>query len=460
MIPLAVAEIAEIVGGRVEGDGGAVVTGPVVTDARLCEAGSLYVARLGEHADGHDFVGQAAERGAVAALTNRAVEGLACVVVADVQAAFAALAHAVVATVPGLVVVAVTGSSGKTSTKDLLEQVLATHGATVASRESFNGEVGVPLTALRVEAGTRYLVLEMGARGAGHLRYLTGIVAPDVSVVLNVGSAHLGEFGSVEAIAAAKAELVTDLPETALAVLNADDARVAAMAGRTRARVVTFGLAAGADVRAAQVRLDDRARATFTLVAGAGSAEVTLGLHGEHHVSNALAVAATALSVGMSVADVAAALSGSRAVSRWRMQVTERADGVTVVNDAYNANPESMRAALAALVAMAGGRRTWAVLGEMLELGADAGAEHESIGQRAAQLNISRLLCVGSGAAAIHTGAVMARSWEEAPVLVPDADAAYDLLDRQLRPGDLVLLKSSRDAGLRLLGDRLAGVSP
>ena len=460
MIAHTIAEIAEIVSGRVEGDGSAVVTGPVVTDARLCEAGSLYVARLGEHADGHDFVGQAAERGAVAALTNRAVEGLACVVVADVQAAFAALAHAVVAAVPGLVVVAVTGSSGKTSTKDLLDQVLATHGATVASRESFNGEVGVPLTALRVAADTRFLVLEMGARGAGHLRYLTGIVAPDVSVVLNVGSAHLGEFGSVEAIAAAKAELVTDLPETALAVLNADDARVAAMAGRTRARVVTFGLAAGADVRAEQVRLDDRARATFTLVAGAGSAEVTLGLHGEHHVSNALAVAAVALAVGMTVADVAAALSGSRAVSRWRMQVTERADGVTVVNDAYNANPESMRAALAALVAMAGGRRTWAVLGEMLELGAEAGAEHESIGQRAAQLKISRLLCVGSGAAAIHTGAVLAESWEEAPVLVPDADAAYDLLDRQLRPGDLVLLKSSRDAGLRLLGDRLAGVSP
>lgn len=460
MIPHTIAEIAEIVSGRVEGDGSAVVTGPVVTDARLCEAGSLYVARRGEHADGHDFVGQAAERGAVAALTNRAVEGLACVVVADVQAAFAALAHAVVAAVPGLVVVAVTGSSGKTSTKDQLDQVLATNGATVASRESFNGEVGVPLTALRVEADTRYLVLEMGARGAGHLRYLTGIVAPDVSVVLNVGSAHLGEFGSVEAIAVAKAELVTDLPETALAVLNCDDARVAAMAGLTRARVVTFGLAAGADVRAEQVRLDDRARATFTLVTGAGRAEVTLGLHGEHHVSNALAVAAVALEVGMTVADVATALSGSRAVSRWRMQVTERADGVTVVNDAYNANPESMRAALAALVAMAGGRRTWAVLGEMLELGAEASAEHESIGQRAAQLKISRLVCVGSGAAAIHTGAVLADSWEEAPVLVPDADAAYDLLDRLLRPGDLVLVKSSRDAGLRLLGDRLAGVSP
>jgi len=465
MIALTLAEVAEIVSGEVVGRReavvtGPVVTGPVVTDARLCEPGALYVARRGEHADGHDFVAQASERGAVAALTTRVVDGLPCVVVPDVQAAFAALASAVVAAVPGLVVVAVTGSSGKTSTKDLLAQVLGAHGATVASRESFNGEVGVPLTALRVVAGTRYLVLEMGARGVGHLRYLTGIVAPDVSVVLNVGSAHLGEFGSVEAIARAKSELVADLPETALAVLNADDPRVAAMADLTRARVVTFGLAAGVDVRAEQVRLDDRARATFTLATATGSAEVALGLHGEHHVSNALAVAAVALEVGMAVADVAAALSGARPVSRWRMEVTERADGVTVVNDAYNANPESMRAALKALVTMAGGRRTWAVLGEMLELGAGAVAAHDGIGRFAAGLGVSRLVAVGSGAAAIHTGAVMGGSRGQESVCVPDADAAYDLLEQQLRPGDVVLLKSSRDAGLRLLGDRLAGVSP
>ena len=460
MIALTLAEVAEIVSGEVVGQREAVVTGPVVTDARLCEPGALYVARRGEHADGHDFVAQASERGAVAALTTRVVDGLPCVVVPDVQAAFAALATAVVAAVPGLVVVAVTGSSGKTSTKDLLAQVLGAHGATVASRESFNGEVGVPLTALRVVAGTRYLVLEMGARGVGHLRYLTGIVAPDVSVVLNVGSAHLGEFGSVQAIARAKSELVADLPETALAVLNADDPRVAAMADLTRARVVRFGLAAGADVRAEQVRLDDRARATFTLATATGSAEVALGLHGEHHVSNALAVAAVALEVGIAVADVAAALSGARPVSRWRMEVTERADGVTVVNDAYNANPESMRAALKALVTMAGGRRTWAVLGEMLELGAGVVAAHDGIGRFAAGLGVSRLVAVGSGAAAIHTGAVLGGSRGQESVCVPDADAAYDLLEQQLRPGDVVLLKSSRDAGLRLLGDRLAGVSP
>ena len=457
MIALTLDQVAAAVGGRVVGDGSVLVSAAVVTDARLAEPGALFVARRGEHADGHDFITQAAERGAVAALTDHEVAGLPCVVVPDVQAAFAALATDVLARVPGLRVVAVTGSSGKTSTKDLLAQVLATHGPTVASQESFNGEVGVPLTALRVQADTRHLVLEMGARGAGHLSYLTRIAAPDVSVVLNVGTAHLGEFGSVEAIATAKAELVTDLPPTALAVLNADDDRVAAMAGRTHARVVTVGQSAGADVRADDVRLDDRGRASFTLVAPAGSARVTLRLHGEHHVANALAVAAVALELGMDVDAVSAALSAAGPVSRWRMEVTDRPDGVTVVNDAYNANPDSVRAALKALVGMARDGRSWAVLGEMLELGEESVSEHDGIGRLVVRLGVDHLVVVGRGAAAMHTGAVMEGSWGEESVLVPDVEAAHALLSAQLRPGDVVLLKSSRDAGLRHLGDRLAG---
>ena len=457
---MTLAAVADAVGGRSDGDLSAVVSGPVVTDARLAEPGSLYVARRGEHADGHDFVAQAAERGATAALTDRVVTGLPCVVVPDVQQAFAALARAVVAQVTNLTVVAVTGSSGKTSTKDLLAQVLATHGPTVASKESFNGEVGVPLTALRVQRETRYLVLEMGARGIGHLSYLTSIVLPDVSVVLNVGSAHVGEFGSIQAIAEAKSELVTALAPGALTVLNADDPRVAAMAALTPARVLTVGESAGADVRAEQVRLDDLGRPSFALITPAGDAQVRLRLHGQHHVGNALAVAAVALELGMTLADVASALSSATAVSRWRMQVTERADGVTVVNDAYNANPESVRAALKALVGMTRGGRSWAVLGEMLELGDDAVAEHDGIGRLAVRLGVSRLVVVGRGAAALHTGALMEGSWGEESVLVPDTDAAFDLLSEQLRPGDVVLLKSSRDAGLRWLGDRLAGIGP
>ncbi|KQX63605.1 UDP-N-acetylmuramoyl-tripeptide--D-alanyl-D-alanine ligase [Angustibacter sp. Root456] len=459
MIALTLLEIAQVTGGEVVGDpraGATVVDAAVVTDARECGPGSLYVARRGEHADGVDFVPQALERGAAAVLADRPVDALPCVVVADVQEAFAALARAVVQRVPDVTVIGITGSSGKTSTKDLLASVLAELGPTVAPEASLNGEVGVPLTALRIEPSTRYLVLEMGARGGGHIRYLTEIVRPDVSVVLNVGSAHLGEFGSVEGIAEAKSEIVQALEPQGLAVLNGDDSRVRAMRERTRGRVVLVGRSADCAVRADEVTLDDQARASFVLVTPEGSAPVRLALFGEHHVANALAVAAVARELGMPVDAIAAALGRGRAASRWRMEVTDRPDGVRVVNDAYNANPDSMRAALKALVAMAAGRRTWAVLGEMLELGPDSLTAHDEIGRLAVRLNVSRLVAVGPGARPIHTGAVHEGSWGEESVHVPDVEAAYTLLREQLQPGDVVLLKSSRDSGLRYLGDRLA----
>ncbi len=456
MIPLTLDEIAEVTGATVHGDGTRVVTTAVVTDARRCVPGSLYVVRVGEHADGFDYVPQAIAGGAVAVLATRPADGIDSLVVSDVQAAFSALARAVVDRVADLTVVAVTGSSGKTSTKDLLAQVLARHGATVAAPESFNSEVGVPLTAVLVEPSTRYLVVEMGARGVGHIADLTAVTPPQLSVVLNVGTAHLGEFGSVEAIGRAKSEIVQALTADGVAVLNADDPVVRGMRDRTRARVVLVGRADDADVRAVDVSLDDQARASFELVTAAGSARVSLGLHGEHHVGNALAVAAVALELGMPLPEVAAALGDARPASRWRMEVTDRPDGVRIVNDAYNANPDSMRAALKALVGMGSGRRTWAVLGEMLELGPDSVAEHDAVGRLAVRLNVSRLVAVGPGARAIHTGATQEGSWGEESVHVPDAEAAYALLTEQLRPGDVVLLKSSRDAGLRYLGDRLA----
>ncbi|MGN6612867.1 MAG: UDP-N-acetylmuramoyl-tripeptide--D-alanyl-D-alanine ligase [Angustibacter sp.] len=459
MIALTLQEVAEVTGGEVVGDprgGATLVDAAVVTDARECAPGSLYVARRGEHADGLDFVSQAVERGAAAVLSDRAVDALPCVLVADVQEAFAALAHAVVERVPSVTVIGITGSSGKTSTKDLLAGVLAEVGPTVAPEASLNGEVGVPLTALRIEPDTRYLVLEMGARGGGHIRYLTEIVRPDVSVVLNVGSAHLGEFGSVEGIAEAKSEIVQALEPQGLAVLNGDDQRVRAMRERTRGRVVLVGRSADCAVRADDVQLDDQARASFVLVTPEGSAPVRLALFGEHHVANALAVAAVARELGMPVEAVAAALGRGRAASRWRMEVTDRPDGVRIVNDAYNANPDSMRAALKALVAMAGGRRTWAVLGEMLELGPDSLTAHDEIGRLAVRLNVSRLVAVGPGARPIHTGAVHEGSWGDESAHVPDVEAAYALLRQELQPGDVVLLKSSRDSGLRYLGDRLA----
>lgn len=267
MIPLTLAELARATAGRLHDSDGVpvppgsevfdlVIDGPVVTDSRECGPGGLYVARIGEHADGHDFVDSARAAGAVAALTSRPVSGLAHLVVDDVQTAFGALARAVLDAAPTVTVVGITGSSGKTSTKDLLAQVLATSGPTVAPAGSFNGEIGVPLTVCRITRDTRYLVVELGARGVGHIEYLTRIAPPRIGVVLNVGTAHVGEFGGRENIARAKGELVEALPEDGVAVLNADDPLVTAMGSRTRARVVLVGLAPGARTRAEDVTLD------------------------------------------------------------------------------------------------------------------------------------------------------------------------------------------------------------
>jgi UDP-N-acetylmuramoyl-tripeptide--D-alanyl-D-alanine ligase len=466
VIALSLTEVAQVTGGSLVvppgvDPGAVVVDGPVVTDSRESGPGGLYVARVGEHADGHDFVAGAVERGAVAALVTRPVEGVPCVVVADTQDGFAALAREVVHRLPGMAVVGITGSSGKTSTKDLLGTVLATAGPTVAPVGSYNSEVGVPLTVCRVTADTRFLVVEMGARGIGHVAYLAGMAPPRVGVVLNVGTAHVGEFGSREAIATAKSELPAALPPEGLAVLNADDAAVRAMASVTTARVVLVGEADDADVRATDVALDGGGRASFTVHTPQGTRSVHLGLVGRHHVGNALAVVAVATELGMSLESVCAALESARPVSRWRMEVVERADGVTLVNDAYNANPDSMRAALGALERMGEGRRTWAVLGTMLELGDESDALHAEVGAEVVAHGVDELVVVGQAAAALAAGA-RAAGPPSGPTgtrvrEVPDADAAERLLDAELAPGDVVLFKSSRDAGLRLLGDRLAG---
>ncbi|SDU75903.1 UDP-N-acetylmuramoyl-tripeptide--D-alanyl-D-alanine ligase [Jiangella alkaliphila] len=460
MIPLTLAEVASATGGRLDAvaDPAVRVTGPVVTDSRELGPGGLFVARLGEAQDGHDFASAAVDAGAVAVLAARPV-GVPAIVVDDTEVAFGRLARAVLDRLPQVTVVGVTGSSGKTTTKDLLAQVLEPLGPLVAPPGSYNSEIGVPLTVLRVDESTRTLIVEMGARRAGHIANLCGIAPPRVGLVLNVGSAHLGEFGDRDTIARAKAELVEALPPDGVAVLNADDQVVRRMAEQTQAQVVMVGESVHADVRAEDVALDGAGRASFRLVTADGEARVTLRLVGEHQVSNALAVAGAALSLGVPLADVAARLSAALPRSRWRMEVTERPDGVTVVNDAYNANPESMRAALKTLATLrpagpAGGR-TWAVLGEMRELGESSIAEHDAIGRLAVRLNVSRLVAVGDGARAIHQGASLEGSWDGESVWVPDVDAAFDLLRAELRPGDVVLVKSSRDAGLRFLGERL-----
>lgn len=466
MIPMSLSQIAALTGGRLHGiseqeASALVVDGPVVTDSREAGPGGLYVARVGESMDGHQFVGSARDAGAVAALTTREVEDLPCVVVDDIQDGFVALARGVLQAHPEITVIGITGSSGKTSTKDLLASVLSAAGPTVAPVGSLNSEVGVPLTVCRIADDTRFLIVEMGARGMGHIEYLADIAEPTIGIVLNVGTAHVGEFGSREAIGRAKAELVAALPDGGLAVLNADDPVVRAMVGQTAARALLVGASHEAGLRATDIDLDGAGRPSFTVSGDGVEAEmrVTLPLHGEHHVGNALAVIAVALECGMAMGVVAEALADARPASRWRMEVTERADGVTIINDAYNANPDSMRAALKALVAMGRGRRTWAVLGSMLELGDESTTEHDAIGRLAVRLNVSRLVVVGDIARPMASGAQHEGSWGDEAVWVPDADAAYELLSRELAAGDVVLFKSSRDAGLRWLGDRLAGLS-
>ncbi|TFV53956.1 UDP-N-acetylmuramoyl-tripeptide--D-alanyl-D-alanine ligase [Geodermatophilus sp. DF01-2] len=458
MIEMGLAEVAEAVDGELSAGGGR-VTGKVTVDSRTVAPGDLFVAVPGERVDGHDFLAAAAAAGAVAALTARPDGALPCVVVDEPVAALGRLAAAVHTRLAGaggarghrLTTLGITGSSGKTSTKDLLGQVLTTAGATVSPPGSYNNDIGLPLTVLDADEDTRFLVLEMGSRGPGHIARLCRVARPDVGVVLNVGSAHLGEFGSPDGIAAAKGELVEALPAEGTAVLNADDPRVIGMAPRTRARVTTTGRTADADVRAEDVTLDEDGRAGFTLVAGGARRAVRLQVVGEHQVANALSAAGAALAAGMTPDAVAAALSAAVPRSRWRMEVTRRADGVTVVNDAYNANPESMRAALAALAGLPARRRI-AVLGGMAELGLGAAAEHERLGRDAVAAGVDLVVAVGPDAVGIADGAIAAGAREDAgTVRVPDRVAARELLTEVLVPGDVVLVKASRSYGLEVL---------
>jgi UDP-N-acetylmuramoyl-tripeptide--D-alanyl-D-alanine ligase len=492
VIDLTLAQIADIVDGRLSGispeeAAAARVTGTVEFDSRAVTPGGLFLALPGARSDGHDFAAAAVGAGAVAVLAARPV-GVPAIVVepgsahdpaagvlehdtdgsgAAVLAALARLAAAVAAELVegGLTIVGITGSSGKTSTKDLLAAVLAPLGEVVAPPGSFNNELGHPWTVLRATESTDYLVLEMSARHPGNIAALAEIAPPSIAVVLNVGTAHLGEFGSREAIAETKAELPQAIPSSGVVILNVDDTTVAAMANRTTARVVRVGRAEGADVWAGPVTLDALARPRFTLHAagpdGPAETDVALAVHGDHQVSNALCAAAVALECGASLEQVAAALAAAGPMSKHRMEVVTRDDGVTVINDAYNANPDSMRAGLKALAAIAneaaGRRRSWAVLGEMAELGDDAISEHDRIGRLAVRLDVSRLIVVGTGRSmsAMHHGAVMEGSWGAESTMVADADAALALLRAELQAGDVVLVKASNAAGLGALADTL-----
>ncbi len=444
MIALTLAEIAEITGGRVvNAEPGLVVTGGVEYDSRKVGPGGLFVAFEGEKVDGHEYAGTAVAAGAAAILSTRDT-GQPGVVVDEPLQALAALAQVVVTRLDGLTVVGLTGSNGKTSTKDYIGQLLARLGPTVAPAGSLNNELGFPYTVLRAGPETRFLVLEMGARGIGHIRYLTDIARPSIGVVLNIGAAHLGEFGTVEGTARAKGELVEALPADGVAVLNADDPLVAGMAPRTTARVVRTGESAEAEVRATEVSVDDTGRASYTLHFEGRSARVRLAVAGRHQVANTLAAAAVALSAGLPFDELAAALGEIGIVSVRRMDVFTRADGVTVIDDSYNANPSSTSAALHALASMAGGRRTTAVLGYMAELGEHEQSGHEEVGRLAAGLGVDRLIVVSAEAAPIAAGAQAVEGWKGEAVVVADQAAAVEILAGDLDGGDVVLVKGSR----------------
>ncbi|MFI6396032.1 UDP-N-acetylmuramoyl-tripeptide--D-alanyl-D-alanine ligase [Nonomuraea sp. NPDC050540] len=457
MIPMTLDTIARVVGARLcdVRDPRATVTAPSAVDSREVVPGGLFVATAGAHVDGHDYAAGAVAAGAVAVLASRPV-GVPALVVEDVQLAIGLLAKRLLEHISPAVI-GLTGSVGKTTTKDLLAQVLERHAATVATDRSFNNELGLPLTVLRADATTRYLVLEMGAGRKGDLTYLTGLAPPRVGLVLNVGSAHVERLGAGPAdVAEAKGELVEALPADGFALLNADDPYVMGMADRTKATILLYGRPAQAHVRAEDVRMTDRARAAFELVTPSGRASVELDLIGEHQVSNALAAAAVATALGLGAAEIADGLNAARRRSAGRLEIVERPDGVTVVNDAYNASPESMRAGLRAVKALAGSRRTVAVLGAMGQQADASRARHAEIGRLVADLGFDVLIAVGAGDPLALAEAAESANRGAAVHAVEDVAGALSLATALLQPGDVVFVKASSEIGLGVCARALA----
>lgn len=443
-------QVARISGGAASGESRGEVTG-VSVDSRAVRGGDLFAALKGDIFDGHDFVDHALRAGAAAALVSRpppAAPG-PLVVVPDTLQALARLA-AWNRDVLDPIVVGITGSTGKTSTKDLLAAIVSRKFRTVAADRSSNNEIGVPLTLLKARSATEVVICELGARGAGQIRSLCDYVRPQVGIVTNVGVTHYEQFGSRRAIADAKGELIRSLPEGGTAVLNADDGLVAGMGRRAGIEVLTFGGSPNATVRFEHVRLDRLGRPTFRLVFGVRGVHVELAASGAHQVANAAAAAAAGVALGLSLDECRAGLEQAL-LSPWRMEV-QAAGGVVVVNDAYNASPASTEAALTTCVKMVPpGGRLIAVLGHMAELGELERAEHERIGALAAGL-VSRLIVVGERAGGIAVGA--RASGAAAVALVPDAEAALEEVGIP-GPGDVLLVKASRVARLERVAEGL-----
>ncbi|MFM5905963.1 MAG: UDP-N-acetylmuramoyl-tripeptide--D-alanyl-D-alanine ligase [Micrococcales bacterium] len=464
MIELSAAQVAEAVGGEVVGDSALVVTGSVETDSRLVSEGSIFVAKPGEVTDGHLFVAQAQASGAVVAIVEHLVDSsITQIVVPDAVLALGKLAQFVLEQVRDSVkVIGITGSNGKTTTKNMLRAILEQVGPTVAPIESYNNEVGAPISVLRVDRNTRFLVAELGADGIGSIAYLAKLIRPDVAVELKVGLAHVGEFGGIEVTAKIKAELLENTASNAVAVLNRDDAYIREMSHKAVGQILWFGTGPDCNYRAENLQLSLDGT-SFDLVWPDGSVDkIRLQIIGEHHVMNALASAAVADSLQVDRPLIVSALQSLPLAERWRMQLTNRADGVSVINDAYNASPDSTKAALQTLAQLgrSTGRRTIAVLGEMAELGEFSRTEHDAIGRLAVRLNLNQVIAVGENAKLIHMGATQEGSYDGESLYFDAIEPAFDAISGMLRSGDIVLVKSSKSANLRHLGDRLAEVQP
>lgn len=460
MIPITASELAVVLGAELIGDGGVAVTGSVETDSRLVRTGSLFIAKPGEQADGHDFVLDAKQKGAVLVIVQRPVDvDIAQLVVGDSVEALGKLAAWLIKVLKSkgkLKVIGITGSNGKTTTKNMLRAILSQLGSTIAPIESFNNKVGAPVSILRADLETEFLVVEMGAEGLGSISYLAKMASPDIGVILKVGMAHAGEFGGIENTALIKGELAEAIDADGHLVLNADDGMVFAMKDKTKAKVHWFGTNPESEFLATEVSLSKTGTSFDLRWPDEKVTTVTLRILGEHHIMNALAAATASTLLGATKSQIVGALEAMELAERWRMQRVVRSDGVTIINDAYNASPDSMKAALQTLAQLGKmGSKTIAVLGEMAELGEYSIHEHDSIGRLVVRYNIDQLVVVGAGAKLIHMGATQEGSWDGESQFFLTIAEAFEYLRGILANGDTVLVKSSKSANLRFLGDDL-----
>ena len=450
MIPITISQISEVISGKIVGDGNKLITGAAFFDSREIVSNGIFLALKGEHVDGHDFAINALKGGAGVVICTQE-SGDTCIVVPDVVEAITKLAAHVRQMIRGMKVIAITGSHGKTTTKDLSKHLLSMMGETIAPRSSFNNDLGVPITILECTTDTKFCILEMGARNLGDISKLERTFLPDIGVVLGVGSAHIGVFGSREIIATAKSEMVKNLESSKIAILGSYDDLTINMSNLTKAKVMTFGETSNSDVRATDVEIRE-GFAHFDLVTSFGRESVALRQAGRHQVANALAAAAIATALNLPIDKISAGLSTAESSSKWRMELHEVA-GRLIINDSYNANPESMFAALDALrlFAQERGGRAWAFLGKMHELGDYSLAGHREVARKAIDLEIDHLVAVGTKDYQIES-----ELGSTEILLVENIESAREIATGS-EAGDVILVKGSRAEGLEKLAELLIG---